>query len=234
MQLREKKVILTGPTSGIGKAMLDHLVAEGNTVLATSRNACRLGERADYPPSVRFFNCDVTSEATVLEMVREAKRFLQTVELVINNAGHLHRGPVASTSLADWRAVIETNLTGSFLLLKHLLPILVSQGYGTVINVGSAEAVNCTPGMASYSASKSALSALTRTAAREVLQHPGVLIVGLLPGDIRTTMNPTGSEDASAAVRRLHELLETLEPRHSGALFVRGRFAVPSFAFPRD
>ena len=70
--------------------------------------------------------------------------------------------------------------------------------------------------------------------AREMQQHPNVTVVGFVPGDIRTAMNPSGSEDPSAAVRRLNALLDALEPRHSGALYVQGRFAVPSFAFLPD
>ena len=234
MDLYEKKVILSGVTSGIGKAILDDLAYAGCNVLALSRSAEELTDVEDYPPSVRILNCDVTSEAAVVKMVLEARSFLTDVDLLINNAGLMYREPIVSSSLQDWSAVLETNLCGTFLMLKHILPLMVSRGRGTVVNVGSAEGLNCSPGLSSYSASKSGLSALTKTAAREMQQYLGIVIVGLFPGDIRTPMNPAGSEPPSAVVRRFHELLRDLEPQHSGAIYFQGRFAAPSLQFLSD
>ena len=234
MDLNGKQVILSGVTSGIGKALLDDLTTAGCDVLALSRSSKELAEIESYPPSVRLLNCDVTSEPAVVKMVLEARSFLTDVDLLINNAGLMYREPIVSSSLQAWKEVLDTNLCGTFLMLKHVLPLMVSQGYGTVVNVGSAEGLNCSPGLSSYSASKSALSALTKTAARELQHHRDIVIVGMFPGDIKTPMNPTGSEAPSEAVRRFHELLGSVEPRHSGAIYFQDRFATPSLAFQSD
>jgi NAD(P)-dependent dehydrogenase (short-subunit alcohol dehydrogenase family) len=234
MDLDGKKVILTGVSSGIGRAILEDLATAGCDVLAVSRSAVELRDVDSYPPSVRLLNCDITSESAVATLALEAGSFLTDVDLLINNAGLMYRELIVSSSLHDWKAVLDTNLCGTFLMLKHVLPMMVSRGYGTVVNVGSAEALNCSPGLSSYSASKSGLAALTRTAALEMQQHHDIVIVGLFPGNIKTPMNPTGSEHPSAAVRRLHELLRDLEPRHSGSIYVQGRFAMPSLEFLSD
>src|SRR5210317_2253043 len=128
MDLKEKKVILSGVTSGIGKVILEDLATAGCDVLALSRSAEVPADVEKYPPSVRLLNCDVTSEPAVTKMVLEARSFLTEVDLLINNAGLMYREPIVSSSLHDWRAVLDTNLCGTFLMLKHLLPLMVSQG----------------------------------------------------------------------------------------------------------
>jgi NAD(P)-dependent dehydrogenase (short-subunit alcohol dehydrogenase family) len=134
------------------------------------------------------YGCDVTDEAQVGELAGAIAERFGRVDILVNNAGVNLRKPVAAFALAEWRQVLDTNLTGPFLLCRALLPHLRGRGYGRIINLTSIMSHVSLPGRAAYSASKAGLLGLTRALALE-LAAEGITVNGISPGPVATEMN---------------------------------------------
>ena len=221
--MKDKRILLTGCTSGIGRALLEVFRASEAKVVAIARHATTM-QSIGQDPAITLRDCDVRSEADVDSLFAWIHTAWQGVDLVINNAGVLQAEAVLRCSPDRWQDVIQTNLYGALLIMRQALGLMVQQEAGVIVNTASMEAVNATPGLSSYAASKAGLIALTKSAAREMVHYPGIAIIAWLPGEIRTALNPTGREGPDAAVRRFARLLELIGPQSSGKLFIDDRF----------
>lgn len=146
------------------------------------------------------------------------------IDMLINNAARITQQAVVTADWEQWEDILASNLLGPLLLMKQVLPQMATRGKGIVVNMASMEAVNCTPGLGCYAASKAGLIALTRSCAREMAFYPDIIVAAFVPGDIRTDMNPDGEESVATAVDRFMEFLQHLGPEHSGKLYAAGRF----------
>lgn len=183
-RLAGRVALVTGATGGIGLAISELFLAEGATVHLTDIDpergrslATKLGDRA------RFQVLDVTDEtswATAIERLRESDGALTTL---VNCAGAALRRPLVDTSLADFRRLVELNLTGTFLGLRTGGQHLVDGG--SIVNLSSLNGVLPTAGLGAYVASKAAVSALTRVAALEFADR-GITVNAVCPGSIDT------------------------------------------------
>ncbi|MBI4483542.1 MAG: SDR family oxidoreductase [Acidobacteria bacterium] len=207
--MRDKTILLTGCTSGIGKALLDDLAYSGGRVFAVSRTASSLKNSSLYSKSVRFLDCDVGSEESVRRLFSQIMSESGTLDVLLNNAALRYPDPIATASFLQWQDVLHTNLSGPLLTMKYALPIMAAQTAGLVINTVSMEGLNGTPGFSSYASAKAGLIALTKCAAREMVYYPHLVIVAWMPGNIRTPMNPDGPEEPAAAVQRFRDLCRT-------------------------
>lgn len=216
------RILVTGGSRGIGLALCDAMRNAGHKVCAVSRSDGEI--MADTHTMETLLRCDITSERQVTRLVRGLTRDWGGVDILVNNAAISVRQPVLAADKRAWQRILTTNLLGPALTMKAVLPRMASRGHGIIVNISSLEAVHCTPGLACYAASKAGLAALTQSCAREMAYYPGIIIVGFVPGDIRTGMNPDGSETPETAARRFMALLECLEPCHSGKTYVAGHF----------
>jgi NAD(P)-dependent dehydrogenase (short-subunit alcohol dehydrogenase family) len=191
MRLTGKAAIVTGGASGIGRATVLRFVAEGCRVVVADVDEGRgmavvEGITAKGGDSV-FFRHDVTSEA---DWERLAERTMSTygrVDVLFNNAGIELAKSLADTSLEDWERVMSVNVTGPFLGMKHIVPLMVRQGGGSVINMSSSSGlVGCGCFMA-YTASKGAVRLMTKDAAIE-FASVGVRVNSVHPGYVDTEM----------------------------------------------
>jgi len=181
---RDRTVLVTGATGGIGRAISELFLAEGSTVHLTDLDpergaslAATLSDRA------RFHVLDVTDEAgwaVVTERIQESDGPLTTL---VNCAGAALRGPLVDTSLSDFRRLVELNLTGTFLGLRTAGRHLADGG--SVVNISSLNGVLPTAELGAYVASKAAVSALTRVAALEFAER-GITVNAVCPGSIDT------------------------------------------------
>jgi NAD(P)-dependent dehydrogenase (short-subunit alcohol dehydrogenase family) len=193
--------IVTGGTSGIGRAIALALAREGASVAVVGRNAERLDEtvaliRATRPDAPSFgLRLDVGREEDMQEMAQTAVERLGRIDILVAAAG---RGAtsesmpapctVAEVPLAEWDAIMETNLRGVFLSNRAVLPAMIKQAQGSIVNVASYPgAVRANPFAAVYCASKHAVLGLTRALAEEMRPH-NVRVWALLPGPTDTPM----------------------------------------------
>ena len=161
--LRGCAVLVTGASSGIGRALATALVGRGARVVAAARSADRLASlAAELGPACEAVTADVGQPADVERVVADAGR----LDAVINNAGVGHVEPFLSSDPAVWRATLDTNLVGALLVARAALPGMLAAGRGAVINVGSASAAGW-PYLALYAASKAALHAASVALDRE-------------------------------------------------------------------
>jgi NAD(P)-dependent dehydrogenase (short-subunit alcohol dehydrogenase family) len=199
-----KVVLVTGGGSGIGRATARAFAAEGATVVVAGRDERRLASAVEeLGGEASAVTVDVTDSADVARLVETVVARHGGLDVAFNNAGVLGSpAPVADLAEDDFAAVIGTNLTGTWLCLKHEVAHMRAHGGGAIVNMASnIGAHGRLPNMAAYAASKAAVSALTRTAARDHIAE-GVRINAVSPGATDTDMSRRpGETDADRAAR---------------------------------
>jgi NAD(P)-dependent dehydrogenase (short-subunit alcohol dehydrogenase family) len=190
--LTGKVAVITGASKGLGKAMALALAEAGARLCLISRNAALLEETAraarDRGAEAVVCAADVTDEAQVRRAAAAAGEKFGRVQILINNAGVNIRKPVTGFTLAEWRRVLDTNLTGAFLMCRAFVPLMTGQGYGRIFNLTSTLSHVALPGRAAYAASKAGLLGFTRALALE-LAPENITVVGISPGPFATEMN---------------------------------------------
>lgn len=200
--MHQKTALLTGASSGIGKAAAAALVNAGYRVIGTSRNA-RPNEVRD---GIRMIACDVTSDESVAAAITLAHAELGRIDLLVNNAGFGVQGAAEETSIAQVRSLFETNFHGVVRMTNAVLPIMRKQGGGRILNVGSALGIVPAPYGAYYSATKHALEGYSESLDHEVREF-GVRVAVIEPAATRTSFEnstvpsdrPITAYDASRA-----------------------------------
>jgi NAD(P)-dependent dehydrogenase (short-subunit alcohol dehydrogenase family) len=196
-RLEGKTVIVTGGTMGIGEAIVRRVLDEGARVVVVARNAERgerlIGELGE--DRVRFVAGDVADPATADAAVEAAETF-GGVDVLVNNAAVDYTSDLLDTPVDDVRRIFETNVFGAFSMLTRVARELKARGGGSIVNVSSRLASIGVPTMVAYSASKGALSALTRGAAVE-LARANVRVNAVAPGMTATPLYDTwiGEQD---------------------------------------
>jgi meso-butanediol dehydrogenase/(S,S)-butanediol dehydrogenase/diacetyl reductase len=189
MKLEGKVALITGGGQGIGAAIAERFVADGAKICITGRTREKLDRVAGTLPAGSVTTCvgDVTSYEDATRMVEATLAFGGKVDVLVNNAGIDPGGSVTQLEPALWRQVIETNLTGPFLLMKATLPHMMKAGGGSIINIASLGGLRCLPGMPAYASSKAGLIMLTQQAALDYGPHK-VRCNVVCPGATRTEM----------------------------------------------
>ena len=171
MKLRDQVAFITGASHGLGLAIARELAAEGAGVALVARAGAKLDQAvASLGAGSRAIGvgCDVTRESDVAAAVGRTLAELGRLDIVVLNAGTWAGGPIVETTEAAWDSLLDLNLKGAFLTLKHALPPLIAQRRGTVIGIASLGALVGQPGSAAYAASKWGLRGLLESAALEV------------------------------------------------------------------
>ena len=181
-------VLITGCSSGIGRATAAHLAAAGHTVIATARRVDDLAELA--AAGCRTLALDVTDEASMRAAVEAVEGTHGRIDVLVNNAGYSQSGAVESVPLARTRVQFETNVFGPLRLTQLVLPGMRHRGSGRIVNVSSMGGRLVFPGGGVYHASKYALEALS-DALRYELRPFGIAVVLVEPGLIRTKFAAT-------------------------------------------
>jgi NAD(P)-dependent dehydrogenase (short-subunit alcohol dehydrogenase family) len=218
MEFGGKVALVTGAANGIGRATSLAFSQAGAKLVLVDRDAIQgeatLGAIRQRGGEARFVRADVTRAAEVEAYVAAALESFGRIDCFFNNAGI--EGKVAPTAECDeamFDAVIGVNVKGVFLGLRHVLPVMLRQGSGAVVNTASVAGLVATPGMPAYVASKHAVIGLTKTAAGEVARR-GVRVNAVCPGPVDTRM--------------IHSLESQLDPANPQSVNQRYQAAIPS------
>lgn len=192
--------LVTGSSRGIGRALAEGLAGAGATVVLNGRDPDRLERtRQELAAAwgaerVHAYAFDVTDEAAVEAAVARVGTEVGEVGVLVNNAGVQHRVPMVDLDVADWRRVLETDLTSAFVVGRAVARTMISRGRGKIINVASVQSDLARPGIAPYTAAKGGLRTLTRAMAAEWAAS-GVQVNALAPGYLATEMTQALVDD---------------------------------------
>ncbi|WP_217196386.1 SDR family NAD(P)-dependent oxidoreductase [Streptomyces buecherae] len=223
-RLESKVIVVTGGTSGMGRAVAERIASEGASVVLAARrkdvgDEVVAGIRANGGNAL-FVPTDVTVESDMAHLVETAVREFGRLDGAFNNAGGVNAfGPLQETATERWSAELEHNLTSVFLSLKHQLPAIVAAGGGSVVVNASNLGVVGMPGVAPYVAAKHGVVGLARAAALENAEQ-AVRVNALITGGVDTplfrgTMGTT--PEAVAQIAALHPLGRISQPEEIAA-----------------
>lgn len=191
-KLNGRVAVITGASKGLGRAMALAVAAEGAKVVLIARGAGPLETTAAEVRGLGVeavgIAADVADEAQVERVRSEVVRRFGQFHILINNAGMNLRKPLADFTLAEWRTVLDTNLTSAFLMCRALIPHLVSGGGGRIINLTSMMSHISLPGRVPYSSSKAGLLGFTKALALEMAPRR-ITVNGISPGPCATEIN---------------------------------------------
>jgi NAD(P)-dependent dehydrogenase (short-subunit alcohol dehydrogenase family) len=190
--LKDHVAVITGASKGLGRAIAVALADVGVNLALISRGADRLGETAEaarkFGVAAEEIVADISVESEVQEATERIRERFGKVHILINNAGINIRKNATEFTLEEWNRVLNTNLTGAFLMCRSIVPLMKGHGYGRIINMTSMMSHVSLPGRTAYSASKAGLLGFTKALALE-LASDGITVNGISPGPCATEMN---------------------------------------------
>jgi NAD(P)-dependent dehydrogenase (short-subunit alcohol dehydrogenase family) len=185
--------LITGSSRGLGRALTERALAAGHRVVATARNREHLSDIArEFGDRVRTVSLDVTNESQATHAVDAAIETFGGLDVLVNNAGYGNVSPVEDTTLANFRAQIETNLFGVIIVTKAALPYFRERGCGHLIQVASIGGRIGPTGRAAYAAAKFAVEGFSESLSKEV-RPLGVKVTIVEPGGFRTDFAGTST-----------------------------------------
>ena len=213
VQLYGRRVVVTGASSGIGKATARAIVDAGGRVALLARRGEILEEIAsDLGASAAVAEADVTDPTAVAGAVARAAEMLGGLDGLVNVAGLNRASRFQDSGPEDWREMLETNIFGAFVAAQAVTPHLLSAGAGDIVNVGSVSSRGDASGYSSvYAATKSALSTWSESLSTE-LEGQGVRVMLVLPGTVRTDLAQKTRDPELRRVRARRFLEQGLAP----------------------
>jgi len=195
--LEGKIALITGATAGIGEATAKLLAERGAKLVLTGRNAQAGTELAAALGAV-FVAVDITMPGAAEHLVFTTLQKFGRLDVLVNNAGALHRGDAVNTTDAQWDQIITVNVSAVFRLSRAAIPVMRAQKSGVIINVASDWGLIAAQGAAAYGASKGAVVQLTRSMAADHARD-GIRVNAVCPGDTDTQMLDPGNDEGRAA-----------------------------------
>ncbi len=191
MTWENKVVIVTGAGGGIGRSVAQRFASAGAAVVAVGRTHSKVQDVADEIANAGgravAMAADVSSEEDVTRVIGDTYRALGRIDVMVNNAAVCPQVRLTDMSLTEWTGVITNNLTSVFLFCRGVIPYMLEQGGGAIVNVSSVHALATLDGYSAYSASKAGIVGLTRAIALDYAKN-NIRVNAVLPGAVRTPM----------------------------------------------
>lgn len=168
MNVRDKTVVVTGASGGIGRATAQLLASHGARVVLAARSVDRLKQLETELPGSWAFPVDLRDPAAVTRMAQAVNDRFGRIDILVNNAGQGLHVPLERIDLADFEQVMRLNVYGPLVAMQAVIPLMRAQGGGVIVNVSSMVSKMTIPGLAGYAATKYALNALSLTARKEL------------------------------------------------------------------
>ena len=192
MKLSGKISIVTGSSRGIGKEIAKQFAKEGSFVVVLSRSKKNIEETVkeikEAGGNAMSIQTDISNNFQVKSLVKEVIKKRAKIDILVNSAAHLKPiGPISEIDTDEWVNSVKTNLFGTFYFIKNVVPYMIKQRSGKIINLAGGGAFNPFPNFSAYSSSKAAIVRLTETLSKELKKY-NIFINGISPGAIKTKM----------------------------------------------
>jgi 3-hydroxybutyrate dehydrogenase len=191
--LKGRVAVVTGSTSGIGKAMAEALAGAGVDVVlngfgeADAIESQRADLAARHGVRALYHGADMTQGDQIADLIAHAAHELGRLDILVNNAGVQHVSPIEDFPVAKWDQIIAINLTSAFHAIRAAVPMMKAQGGGRIVNIASAHALVASPFKSAYVAAKHGILGLTKTVALEVAQS-NITCNAICPGYVKTPL----------------------------------------------
>ena len=210
-----KTALITGATSGIGKATASALAREGINLILCRRREERLAElKKELSKRVAVYTLcfDVREKEAVFEKINSLPEKFQKIDILINNAGNAHGlNPIQDGNIDDWDAMLDINVKGLLYVSKAIFPKMISQGTGHIINIGSTAGKEVYPNGNVYCASKYAVDALNQAMRLDLNKH-GIRVGAVNPGLTQTEFSEIRFKGDSEKAKSVYEGFQALRP----------------------
>src|SRR5258706_1631454 len=220
-----KTILITGGSRGIGRVTAMHLLLEGYNVAFTYNSSTQAAEEfvATDPSRIFAVQADVRTPELSETVVSEVLAKFGSVDGLVNNAGIRRDALLYTMTSEQWHDVLDTNLTGAWSMTKAVLPVMMKQRRGSIVNVSSLSGLHGVVGQTNYAAAKGALIAMTRSLAREVARS-GIRVNCVAPGLVETDMIADLEEEARREMIRAIPIRRMIKPDEvaAGIAFLLG------------
>jgi NAD(P)-dependent dehydrogenase (short-subunit alcohol dehydrogenase family) len=206
-RLQDRRILITGAASGIGRKTAELFANEGAALALLDRNRAGLAEVAHETRGISV-EADVAQEVSIARAVEQSAGAMGGIDGVVNAAGIVIHGSVLDVGVADWQRVLDVNLTGIYIVVRCCLPWLMKAPWATIVNIASGQGlVPNTPNMTAYAASKGGVVNLTRALAAELA--PSIRVNSVCPGMVDTPMTAGLQRETDRyAMKRIADPLE--------------------------
>lgn len=194
INLKNKKVFITGGTSGIGLSILENFSKLEADIFTIGTNVENLKTIQNNFPKIKTSNFNLENHQKIEELVKEAKEKLGGLDIVINNAGITKDNLAIRMSDEEWNKVININLTAVFLICKYSIKVMMKQDSGSIINISSIVGHTGNFGQANYSSAKAGIIAMSKSLAKEYAKK-NIRVNCISPGFIDTKMTKNINEE---------------------------------------
>jgi len=194
INLKNKKVFITGGTSGIGLSILENFYKLEADIFTIGTNVENLKTIQNNFPKIKTSNFNLENHQKIEELVKEAKEKLGGLDIVINNAGITKDNLAIRMSYEEWNKVININLTAVFLICKYSIKVMMKQDSGSIINISSIVGHTGNFGQANYSSAKAGIIAMSKSLAKEYAKK-NIRVNCISPGFIDTKMTKNINEE---------------------------------------
>mgnify|MGYP003137144580 FL=1 len=210
-----KTALITGATSGIGKATASAFAREGNNLILCGRREERLAElkkELSKRVAVHTLSFDVRDKEVVFEKINSLPEKFQKIDILINNAGNAHGlNPIQDGNIDDWDMMLDINVKGLLYVSKAIFPKMISQGTGHIINIGSTAGKEVYPNGNVYCASKYAVDALNQAMRIDLNKH-GIRVGAVNPGLTQTEFSEVRFKGDTEKAKSVYEGFQALRP----------------------